>query len=48
MFAPETLCQVDNCFQCIVENRCGLCDPGFTLNKNGSCIKNACPNINNC
>lgn len=48
MIMPATLCKVANCFQCIVQNRCGMCDPGFSLHSNGSCIQNSCSNMTNC
>ena len=43
-----TLCEVNNCQQCSALNKCAECDPGFTLQKNGTCTQNSCSGMDNC
>lgn len=43
-----TLCEVDNCQGCSAIDMCAECDPGYTLQQDGSCTQNNCDGLNNC
>lgn len=45
---PFTLCNVQFCTSCSVKNVCTECDLGYTLQKNGTCLKNTCNSTSNC
>ena len=43
-----TICDVTNCQSCKAPNQCSECFGGYTLQSDGSCMKNNCPKESNC